>query len=358
MEAIYFDARFIRLDRHDGISRFSVELVKALVHKVRVVCIVHDLRQLDFLPKGIEYLVLNHPQSPSEFFIARKLNKVGAQRVFSPMQLMGSFGRKYKLILTLHDLIYYRHRKPPQELNILIRGIWRAYHLSYQPQRWLLNRADAVATVSETTKALIQKHHLTKRPVTVVYNAPDKLVTATRAGAPADRKLIYIGSFMPYKNVETLIRAVGMLSDFELQLLSKITPVRKAQLQALAVQSQAKVVFHNGVSDEEYRNLLAGSFALVTASQDEGFGIPLVEAMQSGTPVVVSDLDIFREVAGEAGLFFQADSPQELASQIRSLEGELWLSKSKLGVQQAKNFDWANSAQALLAQFDRLDSES
>jgi len=357
MEAIYFDARFIRLDRHDGISRFSTELVKALVHKAPVVCIIHDLRQLDFLPQGIEYLVLNHPQSLSEFFIARKLNKVGAKRVFSPMQLMGSVGRKYKLILTLHDLIYYRHRKPPQDLNFLIRGTWRLYHLSYQPQRWLLNRADAIATVSETTKALIEKHHLTRKPVTVVYNAPDKVVSEPRDSAPTDRKLIYIGSFMPYKNVETLIRAVGMLPDFELHLLSKITSARKSQLQELVNKSQAKVIFHNGVSDEEYRNLLNGAFALVTASKDEGFGIPLVEAMQLGTPVVVSDLEIFREVAGEAGLFFEADSPKEMARQLRALENsDLWPSKSKLGFQQAQKFDWANSAQALLDQFDRLDS--
>jgi len=357
MQTIHFDARFIRLDRHDGISRFSAELVKALVEKVPVVCLIHDLRQLDFLPEGIEYLVVNNPESPTEFFIASKLNKLGAKRVFSPMQLMGSFGRKYKLILTLHDLIYYRHRKPPQDLNLLIRGLWRLYHLSYQPQRWLLNRADSVATISETTKALIHKHHLTTKPVTILYNAPDKIGLGSVRAMPSDRKLIYIGSFMPYKNVETLFRAVGKLPGFELHLLSKITPARKAQLQALADQSRAQVTFHNGVSDEEYRELLTQAFALVSASKDEGFGIPLVEAMQLGTPVVVSDLDIFKEVAAEAGLFFESDSPEDLASKLQEIESnDLWLSKSNLGRRQAENFDWAKSAQALIGQFESLDS--
>jgi glycosyltransferase involved in cell wall biosynthesis len=273
------------------------------------------------------------------------------------MQLMGSVGRKYKLILTLHDLIYYRHRKPPQDLNLLIRALWRLYHLSYQPQRWLLNRADAVATVSETTKSLIQKHRLTTKPVVVLNNAPDKVVSISARTAPSDRKLIYIGSFMPYKNVETLVRAVGLAPEYELHLLSKITSSRKIELQKLATQSKAQVVFHNGVSDEEYRNLLGQAFALVSASRDEGFGIPLVEAMQVGTPLVVSNLDIFREVAGEAGLFFDSDRPEELAKKLQELEiHDLWLSKSKLGLMQAQKFDWAISAQTLLDQFESLAS--
>jgi len=357
MDTLHFDARFIRLDRHDGISRFSAELVKALSEKVKVVCLIHDLGQLDSLPKDIEYVMVNHPESPAEFFIAGKLNKIGATRVFSPMQLMGSFGRKYKLILTLHDLIYYRHRKPPQDLNLLIRVLWRLYHLSYQPQRWLLNRADAVATVSETTKTLIQKHHLTTRPVAVIYNAPDKLGPNAKRSMPSARRLLYIGSFMPYKNVETLVRAVGMLPGFELHLLSKITPARKSQLQAVAVDSKANVIFHNGVSDDQYRDLLTDAFALVSASKDEGFGIPLVEAMQVGTPVVVSDLDIFREVAGSAGVFFASDNSEDLANKLREMESDsLWLKKSSIGISQAQRFDWAKSAQALLDQFANLDS--
>jgi len=357
LETLHFDARFIRIDRHDGISRFSAELIKALVVKIRVVAIIHDLRQLESLPKNVEYIVLNNPQSFTEFFIARKLNRVGATHVFSPMQIMGSFGRKYKLILTLHDLIYYRHRRPPQDLNLLIRGVWRLYHLSYQPQRWLLNRADAVATVSNTTKSLIQDHRLTKRPVTVVYNAPEKSSAVAPRAFPKSKDLLYIGSFMPYKNVETLVRGAGLLPGYTLHLLSKIAPVRKAQLAELAANSGAELVFHEGVSDQEYKELLSSAFALVSASKDEGFGIPLVEAMQFGTPVVVSKLDIFSEVAGDAGTYFSPDSPQEYAQAVKSLEDQSkWLKKSKSSITKANTFDWNNSAEALLEAFKKLDS--
>jgi glycosyltransferase involved in cell wall biosynthesis len=356
MQTLHFDARFIRIDGHDGISRFSAELAKALSSRVHLVAIIHDLRQLEFLPKSIDYVVVNNPQSPKEFFIATKLNRLGATHVFSPMQLMGSVGRKYKLILTLHDLIYYRHRKPPQNLNLLVRIIWRLYHLSYQPQRWLLNRADAVATVSNTTKLLMEKHRLTRKPITVVYNAPDKVQGVT-SSAPESKNLIYIGSFMPYKNVETLVRGAGLLPGYTLHLLSKISKDRKSALEKLASSANASVVFHDGVTDQEYRDLLSTAFALVSASKDEGFGIPLVEAMQNGTPVVVSDLDIFSEVAGGAGTFFNPDSPEGFAKAIVSLEDSAtWASKASQAISQAAKFDWDKSAEALLTAFKNLDS--
>ena len=356
MQTLHFDARFIRLDRHDGISRFSSELAKALSRKVHLVAVIYDLRQLESLPESIHYVVLNNPQSPAELFIASKLNRIGATHVFSPMQLMGSVGRKYKLILTLHDLIYYRHRKPPQDLNILVRVIWRLYHLSYQPQRWLLNRADAIATVSKTTKSLMVKHYLTRKPITVVYNAPDRVVETT-SSSPETRNLIYIGSFMPYKNVETLVRGVGLLPGYTLHLLSKISVKRKNELFSLAGKVGASVVFHNGVTDEQYRTHLLNAFALVSASKDEGFGIPLAEAMQLGTPVVVSQLDIFTEVSGEAGTFFDPDSPDSFADAISALQDPRhWKDKAALSISQARLFDWDKSAEALLNQFDELDS--
>jgi glycosyltransferase involved in cell wall biosynthesis len=355
METLHFDARFIRLDHHDGISRFSVELIKALSKKVKVVAIIYDLRQLEHLPEGIEFVLLNNPQSVTEFAIARKLNKLGATDVFSPMQIMGTVGRKYKLVLTLHDLIYYRHRKPPQDLNPLVQLIWRLYHLSYLPQKLLLNRADAIATVSETTKKLIELNKLTKREVGVVYNAAPGTPASTSRAFPASRKLLYIGSFMPYKNVETLIRGAASVPEFELHLLSKIDVSRKAELADLAKNLGANVIFHGGVTDSEYLSLLQDSFALVTASKDEGFGIPLVEAMQQGTPVVVSDLEIFHEVAGVAGKYFQADDAVEFAKRIEELEEpSTWEKASVDSLAQAKKFNWETSADALLKLFSEI----
>ena len=350
MQGLFFDCRYIRIDHHDGISRFSAGLFAALNKLTKVTAVINDLRQLEKLPAGIEFVKITSPTSPVESLVALRLNKLGAKVVFSPMQTIGSFGRKFKLVLTVHDLIYYRHPAPPPSFAWPIKLLWRLYHLSYLPQRLLLNRSDAVATVSKTTQSLISKHKLTRRPTSVVYNAAgDDSLPPAPSGRPSGRQtLVYMGSFMDYKNVEVLIKGMADLPNHELILLSRISDSRRHELQALA-PSGAKIKFLNGVTDKKYHELLSGSVALVTGSRDEGFGIPLVESMSRGIPIVVSDIPIFKEIGGDAATYFNQDDPNAFAQAIRSIDSEsAWLAKSKLSQVQAKKFSWTNSAKALL----------
>ena len=351
--AIFFDARYIRVDHHDGISRFSAGLFEALNRKTDVVALISDPAQLEKLPP-CRYEIIGAPTSALEPLVARQVNRLGAEVVFSPMQTMGTMGRKYKLILTLHDLIYYRHPTPPPSFNVGIRALWRVFHLVYWPQRMLLNRADAVATVSQTTKDLISKHRLTKRPVSVVYNAAEtaEKPRIERNSAPS-KKLVYMGSFMEYKNVETLIRGMALLPDFELVLLSRVAPERRVDLESLDAIGNVK--FRNGVSEMEYIDEIDSSFALVSASKDEGFGIPLVESMNRGTPIIVSDIEIFREIGESAASYFNFESPEEFANQVRNLDNPAsWKAASLAALERAKNFSWEASADALLKMVEKL----
>ena len=362
ISGFFFDARYIRWDHHDGISRFSAGLFAALHARVPVTAIIYDLRQLEKLPSGTKYILANDPTKLSEVFIALKLNRAGAKVVFSPMQTMGSWFREYRLILTLHDLIYYRHPTPPPSFNLAIRLAWRIFHMSYWPQRWFLNRADAVVTVSKTSKRLIEKHRLTRRPVSVIYNAAGALEREYEHPAPKHRprsqqKLVYMGSFMPYKNVELLVSAMNHLPNHELHLLSKISDFDRDRLTEIFKDGGGSVVFHNGVSEAEYHRQLDGAVALVTASRDEGFGIPLVEAMVRGLPIIVSDIEIFREIGGDAALYFDCDSPEEFTQQVKLLDDAAsWRKHSELGLQQAKTFNWDKSAAALVQLVDQINS--
>jgi glycosyltransferase involved in cell wall biosynthesis len=357
---IYFDARFIRFDHHDGISRFSAGLFAALNRRTKVTAIINDPRQLIKLPRGCDYVMANDPTSLKELFVALKLNRVGAKVVFSPMQTMGSWFRKYKLILTLHDLIYYRHPTPPAEFNWLIRAGWRAFHLVYWPQRLFLNRADAVATVSRTSRRLMQEHRLTKRPVSVIYNAAgtfgdDNTNRAPKVRPRGSQRLVYMGSFMDYKNVEVLIDGMRFLPEYELHLLSRIKPARQAELQARVSKTGGQVIFHNGVSEAEYHKQLDQAVALVTGSRDEGFGIPLIESMSRGVPVVVSDIEIFEEIGGEVALFFDQENPEHFASQIRKLESNpAWVERSAASRKHAEQFNWDRSAGDLIEMISKL----
>lgn len=351
---IFFDCRFIRLDQQDGISRFSAELFRALSKKCELVAIISDLRQLEFLPANCEHILVNAPTNPiAELFLAIRLNQAGAKLVFSPMQTMGSLGRKYRLVLTLHDLIYYSHPKPPGFLPLPIRLAWRIFHLSFWPQRVLLNRADAVATVSETTRSLINKHNLTKRPVAVIPNAADQAFSAgvrNERSRPFGNKILYMGSFMEYKHVELLIESTAKLPNHQLLLLSGISNERRAELEKLVNPGGGTVEFLGGVTEAEYIEQLDEATALVSASREEGFGIPVVEAMTRGVPVIVSDIPIFHEIAEDAAMYFS--NSDEFVSLVNSLaDSELWKLRSSRSFQQSGKFSWDLSAQRLMDLF-------
>jgi glycosyltransferase involved in cell wall biosynthesis len=360
---IAFDCRYTRIGRHDGISRYTAGVVTELAKIADVTMIVSDERQLAMLP-DLPWVKVSGPTSVREPLVALQVNRLHPDVVISPMQTMGTLGRRYPLALTVHDLIYYSNPEPPHDLPWFVRVLWRLYHKAWWPQRMLLNRADAVVTVSETTRRLIAEHALTKRPVVVARNAADLPDAAEASGAAAaaatrsqSKSLVYMGSFMPYKNVETLVRAVAELPGYTLHLLSRATDDDKARLGS--IDPEARLVFHDGVSDDDYHALLREATALVTASLDEGFGIPLVESMGYGTPVVVSDIPVFREIGGEAALYAPARDAAGFARTVTTLEdAEEWRRRSLASRAQAETFSWAASARAIAELANGLSGRS
>ena len=354
---LFVDVRYTRIGFHDGISRYTASLLTALkdirdsdqIDELELTMIISDRRQLAMLP-DLPWVKICSPTGPLEPCAALMLNKYRPDVVFSPMQTIGSLGRRFKLVLTLHDLIYYAHPTPPSFLPAPVRWGWRVFHRSYTPQRMLLNRADAVATVSQTTAQLISQHHLTRRPVHVIANAAPEGSIVDEAEAlnlleHRDQTLLYMGSFMPYKNVETLIEAMRELPEYTLMLLSKAPTKRLAQLRQMA---GANVVFRQGVSDKEYRKLLQNSHALMTASRDEGYGLPVVEAQAAGCPAIISEIPIFNEIAPHA-LHCSPDHPAEFVAAVRSLEHRDCAQRVvRGGLKDAGHYTWRKSARRLL----------
>lgn len=351
------DARYTRTDFHDGISRYGASLIAAVAPLAEVTMVISDEDQLRMLPPGIPWIKVSAPTSAAEPFLAHQLNPHRPDVVFSPMQTFGSAGRDYGLILTLHDLIYYQHRTPPRDLPEPVRLLWRAFHLAYWPQRLVLDRADAVATVSRTSQRLMRRHRLTRREIRVIGNAPQSVDQPRDPRTAPERSLVYMGSFMDYKNVEDLVRGMASLPDYTLHLLSRITPAREAELRSLAQAAgagQQRVVFHRGVTDETYVQLLRRATALVTLSRSEGYGLPVAEAMSQGTPVILSDLEIFREIGGsdrQAARYvgLDGDPVREWPERVRELEDPaVFAAASSAAVAQAGTFSWDSSARALV----------
>jgi len=345
---LLFDARYIRTDFHDGISRYSTELGNALAKLTEVTFLVCDLAQLQFLPKHAKYELIHSPTSLKEPFTAKILNTLAPDVVYSPMQTIGTAGRKYKQILTSHDMIYFRHKTPPNNINAGIKLAWRVYHMSYVPERIALNGADIVTTVSHTVQREFEQAKLTKRPIVVIPNGPQQFNTHTVIHEHIPKNLVYMGSFMKYKNVETLIAGMQWLPGRTLHLLSKINPSRRRELTA-QIPAGADVRFHGGVTDDAYEAVLADNAVLVTASFDEGYGIPVAEALAMGVPAVISNIPIFHEVAAGGALYFNPKQPKDFAAKVTELDDPKVLTHIVTnGKEHISSFSWENSARALL----------
>jgi glycosyltransferase involved in cell wall biosynthesis len=193
----------------------------------------------------------------------------------------------------------------------------------------------------------MQRHRATPNPVTVVplgVDLPERIPVRT---VPEHRELVYMGSFMAYKNVDLLARALHDLPGYRLRLMSHVTGAERAHLSALA--PAGSLDFLDGATDEEYAEALERATALVTASRDEGFGLPVVEAMAVGTPAVVSDIPIFREIGGAAAIRFDPSSVASFVAAIRSLEADgEWMARSTASAQFARRYSWQAAARTLL----------
>jgi len=166
-------------------------------------------------------------------------------------------------------------------------------------------------------------------------------------GAHGSRDLVYMGSFMPYKNVDLLARAMHKLPGYRLRLMSRVGDSERKRLTAMA--PSGSIDFVNGATEEVYTHALLNALALVTASKDEGFGLPIVEAQALGTPTIVSDIRIFREIAGPQSGFFDPNSVDEFVSAVRALEDEaIWSARSAASFAWAERFSWPAAAAQLL----------
>lgn len=351
---IFYDARYILVEnRFDGVSRYSHELARAMsrLPDVEMTWIIHDIRQLDKLPEGNHILVNDPSNILAEMTLPHKLNKAGAEIVYSPFFLMGARGKKYKLVLTIHDMIYFKHRTPPQWYPWYVRIGWRAFHLTYWPMRWQLNGANHVATVSNTARDELLTAHATKREITTVPNAVSSLFTAPDDDHSQKNGVVYIGAFTPYKNVECLIDAVALVPDVTLHLCGKLPPSRRPSIEQRIKDRgiQDRTILYDGASDEEYKKALADARCAISASRIEGFGLPLIEAQRAGVPYIAADTPIFREVGEDSVLYFDPNSPEQAAACIEKLaDKNLNRTYAEKGRENAARYTWKASAETAM----------
>jgi glycosyltransferase involved in cell wall biosynthesis len=259
-----------------------------------------------------------------------------------------------KTLLTIHD----------------VRGLhpgnrWWARKLFARVLRMSLRRADQVVTVSYAMREEILAFS-DARPVAVVWNGLDaagfggtgvqtREQVRARLRLPA-HFLLAVGHFEPRKNYGTLVDTLALLHrdgmQWPLVIVGNDSGERmriEQQVQLAGLRSSVHLL--SGLSDDDVRSLYSAASMLVFPSRYEGFGIPLLEAMASGTPVVASDIPAFHEILGDAGVYFDPESAPAMASAIREVMATTGLRERMVayGLARVRDFDYEVLARQMAA---------
>ncbi|MEM6967200.1 MAG: glycosyltransferase family 1 protein, partial [Bacteroidota bacterium] len=290
-----------------------------------------------------------------EFSVKRALDKYQPDVFFSTDGFC-SLRTSVKTVVLIHDIAYQHF---PEQVAFLVRKFYQ----SFQPR--YLRKADQIITVSNFVKNdIVEKIGIPSEKITVVHNGCNnkftpvedavKKVTQKKysAGQPY---FFYVGAVHPRKNVQGLITAFSIFKEktnapHRLLIGGRFawqTGVVKTAFEKSNYQNDIQLLGY--IPDKDLIELMGSAFAFVYVSFFEGFGLPILEAMESDVPVITSNISSMPEVAGDAGLLVNPHATDEIATaMIKYFENEnLRQEKIEKGKQQREKFSWEQSAKMM-----------
>lgn len=250
-------------------------------------------------------------------------------------------------LLTINDLLAFAHPEFISPINATAQRTM---------QRLAVRQATRIATISEVSRADIEKYLGRAHGVDLVplaASAPQaQSATPAVPPMPTDRPYVFsAGNRMRHKNLEAIVSALAIIPE-PVRPRFAVTGLRgEDELARLAADLGIESYVHSfgWVEPETLEALYAGASAYVCASSFEGFGLPILEAMQRGCPVISNDIPVLREVGGDAATYVDALDPGDLAFAIveATTRPELQEAASAAGLARAELFSWRASAEAL-----------
>jgi glycosyltransferase involved in cell wall biosynthesis len=338
------------LGTRTGVGRYALSLLTALTaYDDELVATAFTFRGRDGLeavvPPGVSVAARPAP--------ARGLQELWARGEWPPVELLSGRVdvfhatnfvlpplRSARGVVTIHDLSYLRHADTVSTASARYRDL--------VPRS--LKRASVVVTPSAATAQALQEEYDVACPVRVTplgvgpqWSDVTPLDDATRArvGLPAEY-LLFVGTLEPRKDLRTLLTAHRLVPDAP-PLVLVGPPGWGEQLDVTGC------ITPGFLGDDLLPGVVAGASALVLPSRDEGFGLPVVEALTAGTPVVASDLPVLREVGGEVVTYAEPGDPSAFAAALQQVlddPGDAALRRTH-----GSSFTWARCAEATRAAY-------
>lgn len=365
-----------------GIGRYTRELLRALAladpeNDYRLFFASRD-RPYSLPPLGPNFRLINLPFH--DIWLARAWHRarmpLPVEWITGPLDLFHSpdftlppVRRGTRTLLTVHDLSFVRD--PASAAPGLLR-----YLNTVVPRS--VARADHILADSQATKKdLIDLYHTPDEKITVLYSgvearfrpvtAPDQLARVrTRYGLGHEPFILGISTLQPRKNFVRLIQAFETVS-YQLSAVSAgalrlvIAGGKGWLFEAIFAEVerrglQERVLFPGFVADEDLPALYSAARVLAYPSLYEGFGLPMLEAMACGTPVVASTASCLPEVAGDAALLVSPTDVPALADALSRAANDEAVRADLIakGLNRSRQFTWEKSARQLLTIYRRL----
>ena len=359
---IGINTRFLLTTKMDGFGWYTFEISKRLVaqHPEHQFVFFFD-RPFDskfIFGENVKGVIVSpparHPILPAiwyEFSLKKALKKHKVDVLFSPDGYL-SLRSKIQQIAVIHDINFEHY---PKDLPFFSRTYLRYFFPKYA------KKAAKIITVSNYSKADIQqKYGIEASKITVAWNGASELFKPISEELKSETKLnysggesyfIFVGAIHPRKNVQRLIDAFVTFkkttgSSTKLLIVGASLWRDSGFNLNLPEAIKSEIIFTGHLQLEELAKLMGSALALTYVPYFEGFGIPLLEAMQCGTPIIAGNLTSLPEVAGDAAIYCDPFNIAAISEKMILLEksNELQQQLKEAGLKRSIDFSWDISA--------------
>lgn len=219
-----------------------------------------------------------------------------------------------KSVVTIHDLIFMRHPEYYHWLDTKVYA-WKF--------RQAVREADHIIAISECTKRdIIEFGDVDERKISVIYQScAPRFTLSTKDYQASQRYILSVGTIEPRKNILLAVKALSLLPEtLHLVIAGRHTPYADIVTDyAKSHGLEKRVIVKHNVDDEALQKLYLGAEAFVYPSRYEGFGIPIIEAISCGLPVVACTGSCLEEAGGPDSLYVGSDDVEGMAAAIRKV---------------------------------------
>ncbi|MDA3883105.1 MAG: glycosyltransferase family 1 protein [Bacteroidales bacterium] len=377
---VLFDYQIFQEQKFGGISRYFCEIISRFSYEVssiigtrmsenyylqnlyphicnNQIITEHDFfKTLNFKGKWRLYQILK-TACPLKFNEYNQINKQYSIRLLKKQQFdifhptyynpyfLEYIGNK-PFVLTVHDMI---HEKHPEYFSKKDKAAeWK---------KILIPRAHHIIAVSESTKQDVLEHYsIPERKISVIYHGSSLVQKITNIKIPKEY-ILFVGSREQYKNFIFLIESIShFLLEKNIHLVCIGSPFTKQEFEMLQKLQIKQLCVSIQADDIDMYTIYSKALFFIFPSLYEGFGIPILEAFEAQCPVLLSDNKCFREIAGEAALYFNALDSSSLIEQVNTLIHNI-AERNKLkqeGEKQLQLYAWDKASISLINIYNNM----